>query len=295
MTETSARIPTLSETKPHDAVESRIETQGGALSTVRIDARTDSPEAAPVAVLIPGFTGSKEDFYPVLGPLADLGFTVIAFSQRGQFDSEGPRPSELPQDRTGYELETLGRDVHEVLDRFDLADGVHLLGHSYGGLVGIEALLQNPARFASYTMWNSGPRSRMLRPEAIDALTTGGSEGLWRFGHPGVEPGDVDHIERWFYDRLLATSSTQLLAAVHHLEEQTDRVDELRAAGVPVLVSHGETDDAWPHEWQKEMAERLGGQYVVIAGAGHSAQVDRPAESARVLASFWRSASSHAE
>ena len=297
MTDTSTNAPTdapipktLTDTKPNDAVVLRIDRPDGALSAVRIAARTEHPDAAPVAVLIPGFTGSKEDFYPVLGPLADLGFTVIAFSQRGQFDSEGHRHSEPPREIHGYELHTLGRDVHDVLDHFELTDSVHLLGHSFGGLIGIEAVLQNSGRFASYTMWNSGPRSRMMRPEAIAALTSGGSEELWRFGHPDQDPALVDPIERWFYDRLIATSSTQLLAAVRLLEEQTDRVHDLVESGVPVLVSHGDTDDAWPHDWQRDMAERVGGQYVVIRNAGHSAQVDQPEDSARVLTSFWRSA-----
>jgi pimeloyl-ACP methyl ester carboxylesterase len=291
----NAEPRTLTEFKPEDAEELTLDRPEGALSAVRILARVDEPQTAPVAVLVPGYTGSKEDFYPVLAPIADLGFTVVAFSQRGQYHSKGPRPSEPPTDVVGYELETLGRDVHWVLDTVGLTGPVHLLGHSFGGIVGIEAVLLDPSRFASYTMWNSGPRSWMERPEVAAALTAGGSEALWRWGNPGVEPDSLGRLERWFYDRLRATSSTQLLAAVGILDAQTDRADALRETGVPVLVSHGESDDAWPHDWQKDMAERLDAPYVIIPDAGHSPQVDRPEESARVLISFWRSASTAAE
>ena len=281
---------TLTDALPSDAEELRLDRPEGPLSAVRIRARTEDPEDSPVALLVPGYTGSKEDFYPVLGPLAELGFTVLAYSQRGQFHSEGPVGSEPPVDGNGYDLQTLGADVHWVLDAIGVQKPVHLLGHSFGGVVGIEAVLRDPSRFASFTMWNSGPRSRGGRFEDLDAIRTGGSEGLWRKGHPDWDEVSSDPVQRWFHDRMLATSSTQLLAAAHILDEQPDRTDELAATGVPLLVSHGDADDAWPLDWQREMAERAGGQYVVIADAGHSAQVDQPEESARVLTSFWRTA-----
>jgi pimeloyl-ACP methyl ester carboxylesterase len=290
VTDSTMPSRTLTDALPADAEVLRLDRPEGSLSAVRILARVDRPEEAPVALLVPGYTGSKEDFYPVLGPLADLGFTVLAYSQRGQFDSEGPAGSEPPGSGDGYDLRTLGADVHWVLDAFGMQGDVHLLGHSFGGVVAIEAVLRDPSRFASVTLWNSGPRSRWRRFEDLAAIESGGSEGLWRKGNPEWDESSSDPVQRWFHDRMLATSSTQLLAAAHILEDQPDRTDELTATGVPLLVSHGDADDAWPHEWQREMADRAGGQYVVIAGAGHSAQVDQPEESARVLTSFWRTA-----
>jgi pimeloyl-ACP methyl ester carboxylesterase len=68
---------------------------------------------------------------------------------------------------------------------------------------------------------------------------------------------------------------------------EPDRVDELRAAGLPLLVSHGEHDDAWLPVTQRKMAERLGSRHEVIAGAVHSPAVEAPAETVEVLASFW--------
>ena len=64
----------------------------------------------------------------------------------------------------------------------------------------------------------------------------------------------------------------------------------LQAAGVPVLVAHGSTDDAWPLEEQRTMAKRLGATYTVIEGAGHSPAVDDPVTSADVLCDFWKRA-----
>ena len=45
---------------------------------------------APV-LLVPGYTGSKEDFIAVLAPLAAAGHEVLAIDQRGQYESPGDR------------------------------------------------------------------------------------------------------------------------------------------------------------------------------------------------------------
>src|SRR4051794_16670733 len=42
------------------------------------------------ALLVAGYTGSKEDFAPLLAPVADAGYRVVAIDQRGQFESPGP-------------------------------------------------------------------------------------------------------------------------------------------------------------------------------------------------------------
>ena len=42
------------------------------------------------ALLVPGYTGSKEDFLAILGLLADGGRQVVAIDMRGQFETPGP-------------------------------------------------------------------------------------------------------------------------------------------------------------------------------------------------------------
>jgi pimeloyl-ACP methyl ester carboxylesterase len=71
------------------------------------------------------------------------------------------------------------------------------------------------------------------------------------------------------------------------LIDQVDRTLYLSRTGIPVLVSHGANDDAWPIDMQREMAEQLGADYVILANAGHSAHADRTYASAQLLATFW--------
>ena len=54
-------------------------------------------------LLLPGYTGSKEDFAPILDPLAAAGLTAITVDLPGQHESEGP------DEEDAYTPERFGR------------------------------------------------------------------------------------------------------------------------------------------------------------------------------------------
>jgi len=88
-------------------------------------------------------------------------------------------------------------------------------------------------------------------------------------------------------DRMLASSPRALLGMADALTGEPDRVAELRATGLPVLVLHGEADDAWLPDLQAEMAVRLGAQHAVIPDAQHSPAVENVEATAKALLAFW--------
>ncbi|GAA3085730.1 hypothetical protein GCM10020254_32610 [Streptomyces goshikiensis] len=109
---------------------------------------------APVrgtALLVPGYTGSKEDFIGMLEPLAAAGYRVVAVDGRGQHESPGPR------EESAYTLEELARDVLAQAGALGAAGPLHLLGHSLGGLVVRTAVVRDPAPFASLALLSTGP------------------------------------------------------------------------------------------------------------------------------------------
>lgn len=271
---------------PPRAVRGTVVVDGHALATTQIDA-VGKPRGH--ALLVPGYTSSADTFNCLLEPLSQRGYSVTAFSQRGQALSEGPDTTE------GYALERLGQDVHEVIDALQLGESVHLLGHSFGGVVSTAAVIQDPSPFASLTMWNSGPRS--MGGDLLEqryGLMEHGPRAFYlgvRLAS-GLDPdadlkGELNVIEQYYYDRLMSTNPAQLEAGINILIDQLDRTSELARTGLPVLVSHGANDDAWPVEMQREMAEQLGADYWVMANAGHSAHADRTHASAQLLATFW--------
>jgi pimeloyl-ACP methyl ester carboxylesterase len=67
-------------------------------------------------------------------------------------------------------------------------------------------------------------------------------------------------------------------------------VAELAAVRVPKLVISGGVDYVWPVPWLDEMAVRLGARRVVVKGAEHSPNAERPAETAAALVDFWKNA-----
>ena len=265
-----------------------LETETGRFATLR--AGPDGG-AAGSGLLVPGFTGSKEDFIAVVGPLAQAGFAVTAVDQRGQWETSGPAEVE------GYDLSSFAGDLLAVAaassDR-----PVHVVGHSYGGLVARAAVIAAPEQFASLTLLCSGPAA-LPHPQRdqlklfADVLAEHGLEVLWAAksaiereqGNEGpADPEIAEFLDR----RFLASAPGSLLRMAYDLVDTPDRTEELAACGVPVQVVWGEHDHYWPPEVQGEMAARLGAPTVEIAGAAHSPNVEQPAALVEALAGHWK-------
>ncbi|NDU76097.1 alpha/beta fold hydrolase [Actinomadura sp. DSM 109109] len=266
-----------------------VETSRGPFAALEALPGSGAPDRCP-ALLVPGLTGSKEDFLAVLQTLAASGRRVVAIDMRGQYETLGP------DDEDAYTRAALGADIAALLAA--LGPGpVHLVGHSFGGLVCREAVLSG-ARPASFTVMSSGPsaisgpaatRARALR----DAVPEIGLAQLWELG---LEPdylarGIEREIVAFLKARTLGNSPKGLARMADEILTAPDRVDELAKhcadAALRVLVLYGEDDDAWDPRVQADMAERLNASKVVIPGAAHSPAWDAPETTAAALRAHW--------
>ncbi|MGW6583576.1 alpha/beta fold hydrolase [Streptomyces globisporus] len=252
-----------------------------------LDAVPRTPARA-TALLLPGYTGSKEDFIALLEPLTGAGYRVVAVDGRGQFESKGADRQE------SYARGELARDV--LAQAAALAEGpgeLHLLGHSLGGQIARAAVLLDVAPFRSLTLMSSGPAEVVAAQRdkvkmLSDALSVLSMDEVWQAMQAMDPPQDADTGDgadmrrRW-----LAHNPAQLIATGAQLAAEPDRVDELAAVGLPVHVLSGERDDVWPVELFDAMARRLGARRTTIAGAEHSPNTARPQETAKALAAFW--------
>ncbi|NLU72079.1 alpha/beta fold hydrolase [Streptomyces sp. HNM0575] len=273
--------------------------------------------AAGTALLLPGFTGSKEDFLALLAPLAGMGYRTVAVDGRGQYETGGPREeSAYAQPELARDVLALAAALREGGDGRDGTDGdasgeppvdpvdrVHLLGHSLGGLVARAAVLLDASPFASLTLMSSGPaavstvqqrRLKML----LGALGVMEMAEIWRAmcELDPAEAADEDtppHVAEFLRRRWIRHVPEQLAATGKQLLDEPDRIDALatvlrdRAEPLPVHVISGSVDYAWPVRLLDETAVRLGAARTVVADAGHSPNAERPEETARALASFW--------
>lgn len=273
---------------PEGIVASRLDVPGGPLAV--LDAAPAGAAKATV-VLVPGFTGSKEDFREVLLPLAEAGYRAVAIDQRGQHESPGP------DDHSAYTTAALGTDVLHVVTALGNRP-VHLVGHSFGGLVSRAAVIQDPTAFRSLVLMDSGPagltgpRADVL-PFMRAILLEGGLAAVWdaaeALGPDPRKPAAAPEAKAFLRSRMLAGSPAGLLAMADSLTTEPDRSAELAALDLPVLVLYGEDDDAWPPHVQDEMADRLGAPVIVVPDAFHSPAAENPALTAQVLRDFFAS------
>jgi pimeloyl-ACP methyl ester carboxylesterase len=246
------------------------------------------------ALLVPGYTGSKEDFIALLGPLAAAGRRIVAIDMRGQYQTTGP------DEPAAYDWPELAADIAAIAKA---TDTTHLLGHSFGGLVTREAVLAGYTP-ASLTLMSSGP-SALPGPRAEDlramlAYLDGTPaqdlkakiEEIW---HAALQPQAIEagvsrEILEFLKDRMLTNNPVGLVTMASNLLAAADKTKVLAAREIATLVLYGEEDNAWPPAVQAEMATRVGAQQFCIPGAAHNPNVEAPATTAHALTRFWTTA-----
>jgi len=275
---------------PEGTRSATIETARGSFAALDAMPAAGPCELGP-ALLVPGFTGSKEDFIAILGELAAAGRRVVAIDQRGQYQTTGP------DDAGGYSLAELGADVTAVAEA---TGAVHLLGHSFGGLVARAAVLGgfDPV---SLTLLSSGPaalpgaRAAELHSllNYLDGTPATDLKGkvaeLW-YGslRPQAEQaGAAAPIVAFLEERMLGNNPTGLVTMATELLTAEDRTAELAARSIPTFVLYGEDDNAWPTSAQRDMAARLSAERTCIPEAAHNPNVEAPATTAHALTTFW--------
>jgi pimeloyl-ACP methyl ester carboxylesterase len=288
---------------PHQVRRTVIETARGGFAALKAEPASGVSERQP-ALLVPGYTGSKEDFLSVLESLAGAGRCVVAIDMRGQYQSPPAK------DSAGYALDQLAADIVTVASVIARDSGrVHLLGHSFGGLVARQAALDSHGSFLSLTLLGSGPgtiggmRAQALRDLLAFLAPASGDLDQMRMmisqiWHTEMRPqaeaeGTPEEVLDFLTERNLLSCPLGLVEMARHLLDCPDRTDDLAAiTGLPKLVSYGENDDAWPPDVQDLMAKRLGAERVCIPGAAHSPAVEAPETTAAMLTGFWNQAES---
>ena len=232
-------------------------------------------------ILVHGWTGSKEDFN-LIGPLlADAGYRVLTFDNRGQHESAHSKREDA------YQIHSLARDVIDIAQHYRF-EKPHLLGHSMGGLVAQRASLDAPNYWSSLTLFCTGPHFSLKKTELetlIHLLKTMTMADLWRAykeEEDKLSPRYELFKKRWHASDPKSLSDTSRL-----LLDTQSVILELLATKIPAHVIYGENDDAWPLAMQDQMAKDLSAPRTIIKDAGHCPNEDQPEETVKVLTNFW--------
>jgi len=233
-----------------------------------------------------GVGGNAELWRPQLDALAPT-HRCIAWNMPGY----GKTTSPLPE----MTFPALGAAAGRLLDRCGVASA-HVVGHSMGGMVALEFAASFPERVRSLVLSGSsaafgksgGAWQAEFLAQRLEPLDEGrGMAGITEQvvdGLLGVEPDKAARAA-------LVASMMAIPEAVYRAALQClvtfDRRDALAGLRMPVLLIAGQRDRIAPPELMRRMAERIAGaQFVEIPGAGHLANLERPAAFNAPLATF---------
>ena len=249
------------------------------------------PDAQPV-VLVPGATGSKEDFAIMMPILAAAGYFVLSLDLAGQYESAGAGPEHLDPPQAHYDYDLFVDDLLAVLR--DIGRPAHVVGYSFAGVIAGLAFAQEPEHFASLALLSCPPLSgQSFRGiSRIGALTrfAGGRVSaalmIWgiRRNFVPVPPGRLRFVRARF-----ALTRRQSVRDIMGLMKRTPDLSMLLArATLPKLVAVGE-HDLWPTRLHAEFARSLDAGLAVYP-TGHSPCETSPHQLSRDLMDLFAAA-----
>jgi pimeloyl-ACP methyl ester carboxylesterase len=209
---------------------------------------------------------------------------IAAFAPTHQvivWDMRGHGNSGDPADAACYSQALSVGDMAAVLDACGVARAV-IGGLSLGGVMSLAFHRAQPSRVRALMLFDTGPGFR--NPDARAAWNERAyarARELDERGLSALRGGDETRLGRHRSARGLAGAARGMLA-----QFDSSLIDSLPAIRVPCLVLVGSEDRNFLAASDYMAAKIPGAHKVVIAGAGHAANLDRPTEFDRAVRQF---------
>ncbi|MGI8493182.1 MAG: alpha/beta fold hydrolase [Acidimicrobiales bacterium] len=187
------------------------------------------------------------------------------------WDMRGHGLSDSPEDPASYSEAATVADMAAILDSCGVQRAA-IGGLSLGGYMSLAFHLAHPERTAALLLFDTGPGYR--RDAGRDKWNASAARTAERFEARGLS-ALAGGAEVRASSHLSATGLA--LAARGMLAQRDSRViDSLATIAAPTLVLVGADDEAF-HSSADYMAAKIpGATKVVLAGAGHAANIDQP-------------------
>jgi pimeloyl-ACP methyl ester carboxylesterase len=270
-----------------------VETSYGALQVLD----EGDPQGSPI-VLIHCYTCSI-NWWGQLAPMLEAGHRVIRVDLLGHGGSDKPG--------AGYEIEKQANAIAEALNELGVS-GATVVGHSLGGTVATALAEQSPELATKVVIVDQAPDGSFDDESFTQKLgyVPVIGQALERLVHIAPSSEVQDQYEEAFapgfniasgfenpdevVDDLREMTYTAFDEAAGAEEDYTDErpLDErLRGMEVSLLVIFGAEDQIYDaDEALERYAEIPGAQTKLIDGAGHSPNVEKPAEIAPMILAF---------
>src|SRR5215210_1564475 len=253
--------------------------------------RSAGDPADPAVLLVHGYPESSHMWRVALDALAGSGLYAVAPDLPGFGNSE---PGAAGPGTWERHVETL-----EAVRTAQGLERVALVGHDWGGLIGLRWACDHPdavwAVVASDTgffpdgRWH-GMADALRTPgqgeQLVDGMTLEGFTAMLGSISSGIGPEDAREYFKAFADEPRRRGQLELYRSGEFSElEAYD--GKLAALGVPFLALWGEDDPFAPVAGAQRFAREVRGARVqVIPGTGHFVYEDAPETAAQALATF---------
>ena len=240
----------------------------------------------PPLIFVHGAADDSRIWRPQLKELADE-FTVVAWDEPGSC-----RSSDLPE---GFALADFADCLAALIDALELGPA-HVAGLSWGGTVVLELYRRHPRLVATLIMMDTYAGWKGSLPaEEVRARVAGAQQML------AASPEDFDPAFPGLFASGPPARFAPLLAAMSAdvrpatlvrelaLMAGADQRDLLPRIAVPTLLIWGEQDARSPLSVARQFDEAIPDtQLVVIEGAGHISNLERPERVNQVVRQFCR-------
>ncbi|HEX7297957.1 MAG TPA: alpha/beta fold hydrolase [Solirubrobacteraceae bacterium] len=244
----------------------------------------------PSLVLLHGAIADSRVWRPQIEALSDE-FTVVAWDAPGAgLSSDPPGPFGMAD----------WADVVAALIRVLRLGPSHIVGHSWGGSLGIEVYRRHPGAAASlvladtYAGWKGSLPATVCAERLEMALRTSAMSPDEVVAHllPELLSGAaLPHLAHELAAIMSEFHPVGLRLMANAMAE-TDLRDVLPRIDVPTLLLWGEADERSPLSIAQSMRDAIpGAELALIPGAGHDSNIEQPARFSAEVRAFCRTAS----
>lgn len=259
-------------------------------------------------LVLHGGPGSAHNYLLSLAELAERGRQIIFYDQLGCGESDEPDDASL------WTIQTFVDEINVLRNELAL-EKIHLLGHSWGGMLAIDYLLTKPAGIQSAVLASAmismplynrevEKLKQSLGSHVYEALTrhekagtTDSSQYVWAYGEykkqhlyrgselpeeyqrPYGTKGDAVYHKMWGVSE----------AHAYGTMKNWDRIDRLHEITIPALITSGQYDELTPWQAGVTRDEIPDAKLRIFTNASHLAHIEVKDDYNAVVNDFLKS------